>query len=115
LHLMSHRIVPLLSPFMLACSGPGAAAAIASNVRWSLIMWALVALACGISVKLNADKNKPLVACLISAVLIGLNPGWTISAYHGDCGYTKFYASAVFLAVAVGFTAMSLHKKNDHK
>ena len=69
---------------MLACSGPGAAEAIANAERLGLITWALtlaLAIAFVVSKRLRPRKIRWVMLALAIA-----HPGLWLSARSGDCG-----------------------------
>lgn len=39
---------------------------------------------------------------LICGLLLLIHPAWTVSAVHGDCGYSKRHASNLFSVIYVG-------------
>jgi hypothetical protein len=78
---------------LLACSGPGAGAAISRSIQLGYLhaagLVALIAVAAVVPVALGARWRapKPLL------ILLLVHPAWTVSAVHGDCGHLKRAAS----------------------
>ena len=90
-------------PTVFACSGPGAAAAIATSEFWSVIIWFCTAAVALFSARWWGNPSLPWVRLVFLASIVSFHPGWTISARHGDCGALKFYSSLTFLGLAILF------------
>jgi hypothetical protein len=84
---------------ILACSGPGAFIAIRQNITIGYFAAAIGAVVV-LAIAYDALRTRRLRLTLPSAALMLLiHPAWTISAVHGDCGYSKRDASYFFTAV----------------
>ena len=44
-----------------------------------------------------------------AAALMAVQPAWTVSAWHGDCGYFKRHTSYFLLAVLFGLLAYQVY------
>ncbi len=100
-------IVAFDGPDSLACSGPGAAGAIRTSILIgrSFVGVSAAFVAAG-SIYLSRRSIKSPIGWLLAA--LALQPGWWMSASHGDCGYslrfwsflgTIWIAGAVVLAI----------------
>jgi hypothetical protein len=109
-----HRLGRLLTPpvvglalpgLALACSGPGAMATILRSERLGWMLWgATLLLAVAVAlVRLRADGWRAHWPLLL---LVGVHPGWWMSARSGDCGRMLVLGSILVTALAplvVGF------------
>jgi hypothetical protein len=84
-----------------ACSGPGAAAAIAHNTRLGYRFAAVEIGLLGVSIALFALGLRSRVGPFILIGLLLLHPAWTVSPYYGDCGDIKVMLSWVFLVLGI--------------
>ncbi|MCW8129462.1 MAG: hypothetical protein KIS92_03680 [Planctomycetota bacterium] len=103
--------MPPCFSLLLACSGKGAQAAISQHIGLSLAGAGIGLAIIGylaIEHFLYKKKDWTLAAAL---VLIVLHPAWWISAMHGDCGYTKFYASSVFVLLFIALALRASFRK----
>jgi hypothetical protein len=88
----------ILTP-ILACSGPGAAAAIDNNFRLSML-WTIPALLFGLGIwKFHSRLGGKISLSLLILYLLLLlfHPAWSISAMVGDCGQAKLAESKNFV------------------
>jgi len=87
---------------MLACSGPGAMAAIRQAV---IIGYFCAATGGVITLALAYDSTRrghSRFTLPIAATMLLIHPAWTVSAVHGDCGSLKIQTSIVFTIVYLG-------------
>ena len=87
---------------VLACSGPGAAEAIA-RAEWA--GWGLLGLAVVMVLAANLRARRLGVGGRSMAagwILIFAHPGIWMSARSGDCGATRLESSLLFTALAAG-------------
>jgi hypothetical protein len=72
--------------WLLACSGPGAAATIAGNIAFAqqqaVVVGGLTAASLLLWVPFNRRIRYPAVCLLV----LSFHPAWTMSATKGDCG-----------------------------
>jgi hypothetical protein len=86
----------------LACSGPGAIAAIEQSITIGYFCAAMGGI---ITLALAYDflRTRRLRFTLpVSAFMMLIHPAWTVSALHGDCGSLKRAFSCNFTTVFVG-------------
>lgn len=88
-----------LQGLALACSGPGAMAAILRAERMGWMLWGATLLLAGAVVffRLRADGWRAQWPLLL---LVGLHPGWWMSARSGDCGRLLVLGSIGVTALA---------------
>lgn len=98
----------------LACSGPGAAAAIADSMRVVLVSlsltvgWLLAAL---LVPPLRRRVGRK--GLLLLAATCVVHPGLWLSTLRGDCGYTARWASLLFLPVLALVLGYLLRRRGD--
>lgn len=90
---------------LLACSGPGAGAAIRQNIVIANYCAAIGGVIT-IAVVFDAWRTRRWgIALPISVVMSLMHPAWTISALHGDCGFLKrnlsYFVSAIYFGLLV--------------
>ena len=84
----------------LACSGGWGL--ISHHTHLAYLLAGVVALAAYVSIRVWMEtRNEPYLPVVIAAALV-LNPAWTVSALHGDCGFAKA-ATAEATTALVGF------------
>ena len=74
--------------WLVACSGPGAAATIGRNIAFAQQQAAVVGGITAVSLLLWVPFNRRMrdpAACLL---LLSFHPAWSMSATKGDCGYS---------------------------
>src|SRR5437588_147441 len=87
---------------ILACSGPGAGAAIQQSI---IIGYFCAAIGAVITLALAYDSWRMGYArftLTVALLMLFLHPAWTISAIHGDCGFLKRDVSYFFTAIYLG-------------
>ena len=99
----------LLRPAVaLACSGPGAAEAMARNdhAGWFLfgVSAALAAVTLGVALKRHAGHRNAILVL----ILAGAHPALRVDVYGGDCGQGLLSSSLVMTAGAALLAAWSL-------
>lgn len=88
------------SSMALACSGPGAEAAMRRAEVWGWGLWGVcLLLAVGATVR---GPGRRWVRASTSMVFVALHPGLWVSARQGDCGSLRL---ALSVAVTVAFAA----------
>jgi hypothetical protein len=88
--------------WLLACSGPGAFAAIRRNIDFAQQQAWVVAVLAAVSLALWLAKRRRFrYACIVSP-LLAVHPAWTGSAIHGDCGHQMAGMAALFTVLAFG-------------
>lgn len=90
------------SLFILACSGPGAGAAIQQAITFGYFCAAaggVVTVALAYVAMRMRRFSFPLP---VAAVMLLIHPAWTVSAIHGDCGGLKNLTSMIFSVVYLG-------------
>jgi hypothetical protein len=80
---------------LLACSGPGAGAAIAESTRIGYTHAAVTGVLLAVSLAIAGLGRRWSVPAILLG-LVALHPAWTVSAISGDCGHMKRYASWLF-------------------
>jgi hypothetical protein len=96
---------------VLACSGPGAAEAIATS---SLIGLGCAAgsIAATVAFLLRSRKMTPSgllnAGRIVAVVFAALHPVWTFGTVSGDCGYTVRVVAPVVLLLHVGLLLTTL-------
>lgn len=85
---------------LLACSGPGALATIASNITFSRCLALIVGILTMASLTLWARINRRRRYPIICFLLLALHPAWTMSATRGDCGGCMVLSSMCALGIA---------------
>ena len=93
---------------ILACSGPGAMAAIHQSITIGYFCAALggvVTLALGYDFLRTGKKRFPLS---IAGFLLLIHPAWTVSAIHGDCGFLKRNISYGFTGLFVALLVIQV-------
>ena len=87
-------IVAFDGPDSLACSGPGAARAIRTSILIGrLFVGVSAAIVAAGSIYLSRRSHSSPIGWLLAA--LALQPGWWMSAAHGDCGYALRFWSFV--------------------
>jgi hypothetical protein len=87
---------------MLACSGPGAMAAIQQAITFGYFC-AGAAGVVTLALAFDAVRLRRFRFTLpVAAVMLLIHPAWTISATRGDCGGFKIQTSLFFTAVYFG-------------
>src|SRR4051812_46613159 len=84
---------------LLACSGPGAGAAIAENIQAGFVHAVIAFGLLLISLGTLWFAHRRFVVPLVLAVLLALHPAWTISAAIGDCGDLKHSLAILFTVI----------------
>ncbi len=85
----------MVAEVLLACSGPGAGAAIAESIA---VGYTHAAVAGGLllaSLAVSAFTRRWATPAVLVGLLV-LHPAWTVSAISGDCGHLKREVSWVF-------------------
>jgi hypothetical protein len=85
---------------LLACSGPGAGAAIEESIAIGYAHAVLVGCLLVVSLSLLAVVPRTWFVPVIIAGLLWIHPAWTISARRGDCGFMKRNASWAVSGIA---------------
>lgn len=97
---------------LLACSGPGAAEAIAVSGRIALASFAVTFL-CFLTALLLPTLRRRVgwagVAALFACTLF--HPALVFGTLRGDCGYTARWASLIFLPLLLGLCAFLLRRR----
>ncbi|MDC0672282.1 hypothetical protein [Nannocystis radixulma] len=99
--LLAAAAVLMFPALAVACSGPGAPAAIFHAERMGWILWiATLVLAGGSALmpRMRARGRRNRWPMFLLAVL---HPGWWMSARSGDCGQSLLEGSYVFTALTV--------------
>lgn len=97
-------------PGLLACSGPGAGAAIYLNTVYSQLLAAVTGLMLYASMRRWFKTKGRGTYPAVFAFLLLLHPAWTVSAISGDCGHAKFETSVLVTIIgAVCLVAQWLH------
>jgi len=103
MHRLLSIVIILYGSKALACSGPGAGKTIFFNNIGSYLFAFLLITAISLILFLRhrrkAKSLLTIVALIFGAVLVVFHPAWWMSAYSGDCGYTKFLLSGIELIV----------------
>jgi hypothetical protein len=102
------RIV-ITSPFILACSGPGAMTTIHQSItisQFCAAMSGVIVLALAFD---HWRRHRWSFRLGFAAALMAVHPAWTVSAWHGDCGYFKRHTSYFLLAVLFGLLAYQVY------
>ncbi|MEE3718124.1 hypothetical protein V2H45_15395 [Tumidithrix elongata RA019] len=90
------------SPFILACSGPGAMFAIQQSITIGYFCAVFGGVAT-IAIAYNFLQTRRVRFTLpVAGLLMLVHPAWTVSAIHGDCGYFKREVSYVLTAIFAG-------------
>ena len=93
-----------LSSFLtIACSGPRAYLAIATNIGISKHQALFVAGIVFCSLVLSLKRREIPKVALIIILPLCFHPAWTVSATHGDCGAQK-----LGLSLALSFFSLAL-------
>lgn len=91
-----------ISPFILACSGPGAMATIQKSIT---IGYFCAAFGAVVTLALAYDfvrARRVRFTLRVAGLLMLVHPAWTVSATSGDCGFFKREVSYIFTAVFIG-------------
>lgn len=103
-----------MNHFVLSCSGPGAAAAIAASERYavaaSLVSIPLLVVAAAI---FSFARGSVRGACLNLMPLM-IHPIWSISARGGDCGIILRSASTIWVALSLVLVFNALAAMRRH-
>jgi hypothetical protein len=97
---------------LLACSGPGAAEAIALSGRIALASFAITFLCFLLALLLPVLRRRVGwggVAALFACTLF--HPGLVFGTLRGDCGFTARWASLLFLPLLAGLCAYLLRRR----
>ena len=97
---------------LLACSGPGAAEAIAVSGQIALLSWALVFLVFLSALLVPALRRRfgwGGVAVLFACTL--LHPALIFGTLRGDCGYTARFGSLIFLPLHFGLCVFLIWRR----
>lgn len=92
-------IVVMVPVPALACSGPGAMAAIEAAERRGWMLFAITAAIVGLAAGFAISRKRKGTAISMLPLLL-LHPAIWFGARHGDCGHLLTLASYVFLVVA---------------
>jgi len=101
--------------WLLACSGPGAAAIIIGNITFSRCLALIVGLLAIVSLVMWALFSHRARYPIICVLLLPLHPAWTMSASRGDCGEVMVLGSMlsmVIASIAVITQAISVMRAN---
>lgn len=95
-----------LSAWAGACSGPGARETMTHAVMLGYLFagcTTFLAL-CSWIAELSSKRERPLALLwpVMLTALSGVQPGWYVSAYQGDCGATRIFGGTLVLALAFG-------------
>ncbi len=95
-----------LSFEILACSGPGAWAAIQEAISYGYLCAAIGGVIT-LSMYLYSIATQRLGFPLaIAGAMLAIHPAWTVSAVSGDCGQMKVFASEIFTVIFVGLVVI---------
>ncbi|MDP1826266.1 MAG: hypothetical protein Q8L48_23565 [Archangium sp.] len=108
---MRGALLPILcSSAALACSGPGAAAAMRQS---TLVGWVCLLVSAALTVvavirRLPLRSSLSRVGAVVGVVVLLIHPGFWLSATIGDCGQSRLFLSplATLLHAAVVGYAM---------
>jgi len=117
---MASRQLPLVAAYAviatptlaLACKGPGTMAMIERSERFGWIMFAVAAFMVIATMALCAIRREPRFVRF--AWLLVAHPGWWWSARMGDCGGTRYIATAaatVLTALIIPFLLWRRRRK----
>jgi hypothetical protein len=93
---------------LFACSGPGAASEMLRSTEYSYDHAAFVVGLLVLSLALSLIASQYRLMPLVEAALLLLHPAWTMSAYGGDCGYSKVNWSFAFTIMAASIVGLQL-------
>jgi len=85
----------------VACSGPGAMAAILRAERLGWILWITTSVVAGGSAFIPRMRARGWRHQWPMLLLVALHPGWWMSARSGDCGRTLTVGSFLITALTV--------------
>ena len=86
---------------LFACSGPNAPAVIARSIEIGYIHALLMAGLLVASLLLSLMLGRHWLFPVVLIVLLTFHPAWTVSAVHGDCGYSKRSDSLLVTLVGI--------------
>jgi hypothetical protein len=95
---------------LMACSGPHALEHIHTNITISFVLFGLAGATAVGAVAQFATSRRRLGRFVSLVVLVGLHPGWWVSAYSGDCGELRLVSSAL-ATIACTFLAIPLWRR----
>ncbi len=104
--MLAAAVVLAFPAFALACSGPGAMAAILRAERLGWILWATTLVLAGGSAFIPRVRSRGWRRLWPLLLLVVFHPGWWMSARSGDCGRTLVEGSVLIAALTplvVGF------------
>lgn len=98
---------------LLACSGPGAADAIALSGRIVLASWLITFATFMLALLVPALRRRIGWAGVAALFFCSLfHPGLLFSTLRGDCGYTARWAALGFLPVVLGLLVYLLRRRS---
>jgi hypothetical protein len=90
------------SPFILACSGPGAMTVIQQSITIGYFCAAFGGVAT-LALAYDFLRTRRVRFTLpVASLLMLVHPAWTVSATRGDCGFFKRDVSYVLTAIFIG-------------
>ena len=93
--------------FVIACSGPGAMAAIESNERWGWKFFIGAAVVAVLALVFAIIKRRTTRWLWATIIATGLHPAVWMGARGGDCGHMLYFAAVAGSIIVIVFALLA--------